>query len=95
MIGCYSLQSKTVAPGETVQVIQTTSSIEARTCRRAQFSGQVVVLNISGMRITGLVHSVKDDLLVSPPRWTVSVVLKTIPKFKTYQKSKSTVACAQ
>jgi hypothetical protein len=59
-----------------VQTFQTTDLIEARACRRAQFSGWIKTLNVGGASITGLVHSVKEDSLCNPALWTIQIIAK-------------------
>jgi hypothetical protein len=65
-----------------VQIFQTNDVIEARTCRRAQFSGVVKELMLSGISITGLVHSVKEEEALVPKQWTVTIISKALPVFK-------------
>jgi hypothetical protein len=64
-----------------VQIFQTNDVIEARMCRRAQFAGVAKEVMLGGISITGLVHSVKEDSFV-PGQWTVTIIPKTIPVFK-------------
>jgi hypothetical protein len=64
-----------------VQIFQTNDVIEARTCRRAQFAGVVKEVTLGGISITGLVHSVREETLI-PRRWTVAIIPKAIPVFK-------------
>jgi hypothetical protein len=64
-----------------VQIFQTNDVIEARTCRRAQFAGVIKEVMLGGISITGLVHSVKEETFV-PKRWTVMIIPKAIPVFK-------------
>jgi hypothetical protein len=64
-----------------VQIFQTNDVIEARTCRRAQFSGVVKEVTLGGISITGLVHSVREETLI-PGQWTVAIIPKAIPAFK-------------
>ena len=64
-----------------MQIFQTDDVIEARTCRRAQFAGVIKEVMLGGISITGLVHSVKEETFV-PKRWTVAIIPKAIPVFK-------------
>jgi hypothetical protein len=64
-----------------VQIFQTNDVIEARTCRRAQFAGVIKEVILGGISITGLVHSVMEEAFV-PKRWTVTIIPKAIPVFK-------------
>ena len=64
-----------------MQIFQTNDVIEARTCRRAQFAGVIKEVMLGGIAITGLVHSVKEETFV-PKRWTVTIIPKAIPVFK-------------
>jgi hypothetical protein len=64
-----------------VQIFQTNDVIEARTCRRAQFTGLVKEVMLGGIYITGLVHSVKEESFV-PKQWTVTIIPRAIAVFK-------------
>jgi hypothetical protein len=72
-----------------VQTFQTTDLIEARACRRAQFSGWIKTLNVGGASITGLVHSVKEDILSNPAQWTIQIIAKEQRTFKHQPRYKS------
>jgi hypothetical protein len=67
---------------QVVQTFQTTDLIEARACRRAQFSGWIKTLNVGGASITGFVHSVKEDILSNPAQWTIQIIAKEQRTFK-------------
>jgi hypothetical protein len=69
-----------------VQTFQTTALIEARACRRAQFSGWIKTLNVGGASVTGLVHSVKEEILSNPAQWTIQIIAKEQPTFKRQQR---------
>ena len=69
-----------------VQTFQTTDLIEARACRRAQFSGWIKTLNVGGASVTGLVHSVKEDGLSNPALWTIQIIAKEQRTFKRQQR---------
>jgi len=69
-----------------VQTFQTTNLIEARACRRAQFSGWIKTLNVGGASVTGLVHSVKEDGLCNPALWTIQIIAKEQRTFKRLQR---------
>src|SRR3954470_14294323 len=55
-----------------VQTVETTSSLEARRCRYAQYSGQAAELSINGSRFFGRVGSVLEDR-GNPRRWIVTI----------------------
>ena len=61
-----------------MQLFQTSDPIEARTCRRAQFSGFAKELAVNGVAISGLVHSVKEDDSLVPTLWTVTIIPQVI-----------------
>jgi hypothetical protein len=65
-----------------VQFFQTNDPIEARTCRRAQFSGYAKELTLNGVAISGLVHSVKEDNALVPTCWTVTIIPQAIVAHK-------------
>jgi hypothetical protein len=69
-----------------VQTFQTTNLIEARACRRAQFSGWIKTLNVGGASVTGLVHSVKEDSLCNPALWTIRIIAKEQRTFQRQQR---------
>jgi hypothetical protein len=64
---------------QVVQTFQTTDLIEARACRRAQFSGWIKTFNVGGASISGLVHSVKEDILSNP---AIQIIAKEQRTFK-------------
>jgi hypothetical protein len=57
-----------------VQTVETSSSVEARRCRHAQYSGRAVELSLNGSRFFGMVRSVQEDRSRSPQRWIVTIV---------------------
>jgi hypothetical protein len=57
-----------------MQTVETTSSVEARRCRRAQYCGQAAELSLNGSRFFGMVRSVQEDRSRSPKRWLVTIV---------------------
>jgi hypothetical protein len=57
-----------------VQTIETSNSIEAQRCRRAQYSGRAAVLTVNGSEILGLVESVKEDRSSGSQRWIVRII---------------------
>jgi hypothetical protein len=57
-----------------VQTVETNSFHEATRCRRAQYSGRPVELNLNGSRFFGMVRSVLEDQSCSPQRWIVTIV---------------------
>jgi hypothetical protein len=59
-----------------MQTVETSDSIEAQRCRRAQYSGQPTALNLCGSTILGLVRSVKEDRSGGAPRWIVTIIPK-------------------
>jgi hypothetical protein len=58
-----------------MQTFETTQVSEARRCRRAQFKGMVTRINLSGVSVTGLVHSVRKDAMSEPKKWIIKIVL--------------------
>ncbi len=65
-----------------VQTFHTSDFVEARGCRRAQFTGRISTVQVSGTAVTGLVHSVEEDPFMSPAQWTIKIVPKDLPRFK-------------
>jgi hypothetical protein len=65
-----------------LQTFQTSDVIEARRCRRAQFGGVISTVQLNGISMTGLVHSVEEEREVDPVRWTVKIVPKVLPAYK-------------
>jgi hypothetical protein len=65
-----------------VQLFQTNDPIEARTCRRAQFSGFAKQLTLNGVAVSGLVHSVMEDKALVPTLWTVTIIPQAIVAHK-------------
>ena len=57
-----------------MQTVETTSSVEARRCRRAQYCGRTVELSLNGSKILGMVRSVQEDRFSIPQRWIVTIV---------------------
>jgi hypothetical protein len=57
-----------------VQTVETSSSVEARRCRHAQYSGRAVELSLNGSRFFGVVRSVQEDRSSTPRRWIVTIV---------------------
>jgi len=57
-----------------MQTIETSSSVEAQRCRRAQYIGRTVELSLNGSRFFGMVRSVQEDRSRSPQRWIVTIV---------------------
>jgi hypothetical protein len=57
-----------------MQIAETTNSVEATRCRRAQYSGRAVELSLNGSRFFGMVRSVQEDRSYSPQRWIVTIV---------------------
>jgi hypothetical protein len=39
-------------------------------------------MQVSGISVTGLVHSVEEDPHTAPAQWTIKIVPKDLPKFK-------------
>ncbi|TMK52315.1 MAG: hypothetical protein E6G70_01760 [Alphaproteobacteria bacterium] len=56
-----------------VQTVETTSSVEARRCRYAQYNGRTAELSLNGSRFFGMVRSVQEDRSRSPHRWIVTI----------------------
>ena len=52
-----------------MQTVETSDSIEAQRCRRAQYSGRPKALTLSGSKLLGFVQSVKEDRSGGAPRW--------------------------
>jgi hypothetical protein len=59
-----------------MQSIEITDPKEARRCRYAQFRGEKATVILNGLRVTGMVRSVKEHKSSSRMRWTVTVVPK-------------------
>jgi hypothetical protein len=59
-----------------MQTIEITDPKEARRCRYAQYRGEKATLMLSGLSVTGMVRSVKEDKSTTPMRWIISVVPK-------------------
>jgi hypothetical protein len=57
-----------------MQTVETSSSIEAQRCRRAQYNGRTAELSLKGSKILGMVRSVQEDRSRSPQRWIVTIV---------------------
>ena len=57
-----------------MQTVETSSSIEARRCRSAQYAGRPADLSLSGSKFFGMVRSVQEDRSRSPQRWIVTIV---------------------
>src|SRR5258706_6282339 len=57
-----------------MQTVETTSSVEARRCRRAQYCGRTAELSLNGSKILGMVRSVQEDRSSIPQRWIVTIV---------------------
>jgi hypothetical protein len=57
-----------------MQTVETTSSVEARRCRRAQYCGRAAELSLNGSRFFGMVRSVQEDRFSIPQRWIVTIV---------------------
>jgi hypothetical protein len=55
-------------PVKAMQSLETTSPVEARRVRYAQFRGQKATLTFMGSTVTGLVRSGKEDATSKPPR---------------------------
>jgi len=45
-----------------MQTVETSSSVEAQHCRRAQYSGRAAELSLNGSKILGMVRSVGSRL---------------------------------
>jgi hypothetical protein len=39
-------------------------------------------MQVNGASVTGLVHSVVEDLDTAPAQWTIKIVPKELPEFK-------------
>ena len=61
---------------------RTTDPVEARNCRRAQFTGFAKEITLSGITVSGLVHAVREDVSLVPPRWAVTIIPQEIMDFK-------------
>ncbi len=57
-----------------MQTVETSSSVEARRYRRAQYNGRAVELTLNGSRFFGMVRSVQEDRSSIPRRWIVTIV---------------------
>ena len=58
-----------------MQTFETTQPTEARRCRAAQFRGIPTRMSLSGVSVTGLVHSIREDALSEPKKWIIKIVL--------------------
>jgi hypothetical protein len=58
-----------------MQTFETTQASEARRCRAAQFKGMLSRINLSGVTVTGFVHSIREDALSDPKKWIIQIVL--------------------
>ena len=65
-----------------MQLFYTTDPVEARNCRRAQFAGFAKEITLSGITVSGLVHAVREDTSLVPPRWTVTIIPQEILAFR-------------
>ena len=65
-----------------MQLFYTTDPVEARNCRRAQFTGFAKEITLSGITVSGLVHAVREDVSLVPPRWAVTIIPQEIMDFK-------------
>jgi hypothetical protein len=65
-----------------MQLFYTTDPVEARNCRRAQFAGFAKEITVSGTTISGLVHAVREDTSLVPPRWAVTIIPQEILAFR-------------
>jgi hypothetical protein len=57
-----------------VQTVETGSSVEARRCRYAQYTGRPAGLSLNGSKFFGMVRSVQEDRSRSPQRWIITIV---------------------
>ena len=57
-----------------MQTVETSSFLEARRCRYAQYTGRPVELSLNGSRFFGMVRSVQEDRSRSPQRWIITIV---------------------
>lgn len=55
------------------QTFETTQDIEARRCRAAQFKGMLTRMSLSGVSVTGFVHSIREES--EPKKWIINIVL--------------------
>ena len=60
---------------QTLQTFQTTDLKVASHCRYAQYRGLPATLRVKGMRVTGLVRSLREDRSSNPVRWIITVVV--------------------
>ena len=58
-----------------MQTFETTQVSEARRCRSAQFRGVPTRINLSGVSVTGFVHSIREDAVSEPKKWIINIVL--------------------
>jgi hypothetical protein len=56
-----------------MQTFETTDIRAARRCRYAQFTGEQKTLTLSGLTITGMVHSVMEDVSCAPKKWIIKI----------------------
>lgn len=58
-----------------MQTFETTQVSEARRCRAAQFKGMPARMSLSGVTVTGFVHSIREDAVNDPKKWIIKIVL--------------------
>ena len=56
-----------------MQVFETTHVQEARRCRFAQFGARAAKLTVAGVTVTGIVHSVMEDVASTPKKWIIKI----------------------
>jgi hypothetical protein len=85
-----------------VQTFDTSDFVEARRCRRAQFTGQISTVQVSRAAMTGLVHSVEEDPFTSPAQWTIKIFSERSAQIQTVKATVdiawsvvAVLACAQ
>ena len=59
-----------------MQTIEITDPLEARRCRYALYRGEFAAVVLNGLRVMGMIRSVKEDKSSTPTRWTVTVASK-------------------
>jgi hypothetical protein len=58
-----------------MQIFETTSALEARRCRYAQYAGQPKTVTVGGSTITGIVRAVMEDRSCAPKKWIIKITV--------------------
>jgi hypothetical protein len=58
-----------------MHIFETTSALEARRCRYAQYAGQRKTVTVGGSAISGMVRSVMEDASCTPKKWIIKIIV--------------------